>query len=183
MYILEREQRVSASMEQAWAFLQNPANLDRITPADLRFRIVNPIPAIMVNGLIVEYRITLPLLGTHTWVTEIKHIREGRSFVDEQRLGPYRFWYHYHEIRPEKDGARLIDKVFYQPPFGLLGRVLHRLYIRRTLERIFDYRRERLDFYLTGSGRSTENRPSPLPPHPSIIPPDSPIPPPGPAAA
>ena len=103
MYILERQQRVTASMAQAWDFLQNPANLDRITPPDLHFRIVTEVPAIMFNGLIVEYRITIPLLGTHTWVTEIKHIREGHSFVDEQRLGPYRFWYHYHEIRQERD--------------------------------------------------------------------------------
>lgn len=152
MYILEREQRVSASKEQAWAFLQHPANLDRITPPDLRFRIVTDIPDIMDNGLIVEYRITIPLIGTHSWVTEIKHIREGHSFVDEQRLGPYRFWYHYHEIREMQDGVLLVDRVHYQPPLGLLGWLLHRLYIRRTLERIFDYRRERLAFYLSQAG-------------------------------
>lgn len=151
MYILERQQRVTASMEQAWAFLQNPANLDRITPADLRFQIVSDIPAIMHNGLIVEYRITIPLMGTHTWVTEIKHIRPGHSFVDEQRLGPYRFWYHYHEIRQEGDRVLLIDKVMYQPPFGVLGRLLHRCSIRTTLDRIFSYRRDRLHHYLAGS--------------------------------
>jgi len=149
MYILERQQRVTASMEQAWAFLQNPANLDRITPTDLRFRIVTEVPEVMYNGLIVEYKITIPLLGTHTWVTEIKHIREGYSFVDEQRLGPYRFWYHYHEIRSEEEGVLLIDRVFYQPPFGLLGRLLHFLYIKKTLERIFAYRRGRLEDYLS----------------------------------
>jgi ligand-binding SRPBCC domain-containing protein len=151
MYILEWQQRVTASMAQAWDFLQNPANLDRITPPDLHFRIVTEVPAVMFNGLIVEYRITIPLLGTHTWVTEIKHIREGHSFVDEQRLGPYRFWYHYHEIRQEREGVLLIDKVFYQPSFGLLGQLLHRLYIRQTLERIFTYRSERLEFYLSAS--------------------------------
>lgn len=151
MYTLKREQRVAASMEQAWDFLQNPANLDRITPADLRFRIVSTVPAIMFNGLIVEYRITIPWAGTHSWVTEIKHIREGHSFVDEQRLGPYRFWYHYHEIREDNGQVVLIDQVSYQPPFGLLGTILHPIYIRRTLERIFDYRRERLAFYLSGA--------------------------------
>lgn len=148
MYILEQQQKVSGSLEQAWAFLQNPANLDRITPPDLRFRIVTEVPAIMFNGLIIEYRITIPFIGTHTWVTEIKHICEGVSFVDEQRLGPYRFWYHYHEIRQEEGGVLLIDRVHYQPPLGILGRIVHRLYIRRTLERIFSYRRDRLAMYL-----------------------------------
>nr|WP_321465657.1 SRPBCC family protein [uncultured Desulfobulbus sp.] len=150
MYILERQQKVSGSLEQAWNFLQNPANLDRITPPDLKFRIVTDVPEIMYNGLIIEYRITIPLIGTHSWITEIKHIREGLSFVDEQRLGPYRFWFHYHEIRQEEDGVLLIDRVHYQPPMGLVGRILHRLYIRRTLEGIFEYRRERLEAFLGG---------------------------------
>ncbi|WP_035274452.1 SRPBCC family protein [Desulfogranum japonicum] len=150
MYILERQQRVAANVERAWAFLQHPANLDRITPPDLRFRIVTDVPDIMYNGLIVEYRITIPFIGTHTWVTEIKHIREGISFVDEQRLGPYRFWYHYHEIQEEQDGVLLIDRVYYQPPVWFLGKLLHRLYIRKTLDRIFDYRQERIETFLSG---------------------------------
>ena len=151
MYILEQQQKVSGSLEQAWAFLQHPANLDRITPPDLKFRIVTEVPAVMVNGLIIEYRITIPFIGTHAWVTEIKHIRQGISFVDEQRLGPYRFWYHYHEIRQVEDGVLLIDRVHYQPPLGILGRIVHRLYIRRTLERIFDYRHQRLAVYLAAN--------------------------------
>ena len=157
MYILERQQRVTGTLEQAWAFLQDPANLDRITPPDLQFRIVTDIPAIMYNGLIVEYRITIPLIGTHSWVTEIKHIREGLSFVDEQRLGPYRFWHHYHEIRQDKGGVLLMDRICYQPPFGVLGRLAHRLYIRRTLERIFDYRRLRLEELLSGPPAAQAN--------------------------
>lgn len=148
MYLLERQQLVSASREKAWNFLQNPANLDHITPPDLRFEIVSPVPEVMYNGLIVEYRITIPLLGVHSWVTEIKHIREGVSFVDEQRLGPYRFWYHYHELRPTAQGLLVIDQVSYQPPFGILGKAVHALYIRPTLERIFNYRRQRISSFL-----------------------------------
>ena len=163
MYTLQREQRVTASLEQAWAFLQNPANLDRITPDDLRFRIVSEVPENMFNGLIVEYRIAIPFAGTHRWVTEIKHIREGRSFVDEQRLGPYRFWYHYHEIRQEESEVLLIDKVYYKPPLGVIGQCLHSWYIRRTLERIFDYRQERLMYFLSPSpGRIPEHEDRPV---------------------
>ena len=148
MYTLERRQILTASLEDIWSFLQNPANLDRITPPDLRFSIVSDIPEKMHNGLIVEYRIAIPLLGTHTWITEIKHIREGHSFVDEQRLGPYRFWYHYHQIRPVEGGVEMLDRISYQPPFGLLGKLLHPLYIRKTLERIFDFRRQQLHLLL-----------------------------------
>ena len=114
----------------------------------------------------MEYRITIPLLGTHTWVTEIKHIRPGESFVDEQRLGPYRFWYHYHQIRQDGDAVLLLDRVCYQPPLGLLGRILHPIYIRRTLERIFDFRRERLHHFLDGASGQAGSPPTadPSPP-------------------
>ena len=148
MYTLEREQWLAAPADQVWEFLQNPANLDQITPPDLRFSIVSETPAVMHDGLIIEYRIAIPLLGSHAWITEIKHVRPGRSFVDEQRLGPYRFWYHYHAIEAVDGGTRMRDQVSYQPPFGPLGRLLHPFYIRPTLERIIDYRQQRLQLLL-----------------------------------
>ena len=144
MYTLFREQYVTTTMAEAWDLLKNPANLDLITPPDLQFNIVSPIPKVMFNGLIVEYRIRIPWFGVHTWVAEIKHIREKYSFVDEQRIGPYTFWYHYHQIDAEEGRVKLTDRVYYQVPYGLLGKVLHFFIIRNTLKRIFAYRKEKL---------------------------------------
>jgi ligand-binding SRPBCC domain-containing protein len=38
------------------------------------------------------------------------------SFVDEQRLGPYTFWYHYHQIDAEEGRIKLTDRVYYEVP-------------------------------------------------------------------
>lgn len=148
MYTLEREQYVLASLGTTWDFLKNPANLNKITPEDLHFTIVSPLPDIMYNGLIIEYRIAIPLLGTQTWVAEIKNIRNKKSFVDEQRIGPYRFWYHYHELQETGKGTKIIDRVSYAVPFGIAGRILHRIFIRKTLNRIFDYRKSKIGEFL-----------------------------------
>jgi len=144
MYILRREQFLPTSLEKAWDFLENPYNLNRITPADLHFEITSDAPEVMYNGLIIEYLITIPIMGRHHWITEIKHIREKHSFVDEQRLGPYRFWYHHHQIEQEDGGVRSYDTVYYQPPYGVAGRLLNKIFIDKTLQRIFDYRQTRL---------------------------------------
>jgi len=144
MYTLYREQFVDATLTEAWDLLKNPANLDLITPEDLQFKIISPVPREMFNGLIVEYRISIPWFGEHIWIAEIKHIREKHSFVDEQRLGPYRFWYHYHQIDEENGRIKLTDRVHYEVPCGIFGRILHYLIIRKTLQRIFNYRREKL---------------------------------------
>ena len=144
MYILNQTQILPVPIETLWKFVQNPKNLDSITPPDLKFLIVNEVPEIMFDGLIIEYHITVPLFGKQQWVTEIKHIEENRSFVDEQRLGPYRFWYHYHLLTQVESGTKMLDQVYYQLPYGPLGKVLRFLMIKKTLTRIFDYRKETL---------------------------------------
>ncbi len=144
MYTLYREQSVTATLTEAWDLLKNPTNLDRITPEDLQFQKVSPVPQAMFNGLIMEYRIKIPWFGVRTWVAEIKHIHEMFSFVDEQRIGPYTFWYHYHQLDAEDGRLKLTDRVYYEVPYGIFGKILHFLFIRRTLNRIFDYRQEKL---------------------------------------
>ncbi|MBN2644992.1 MAG: SRPBCC family protein [Desulfuromonadaceae bacterium] len=145
MYRLERDIELAVSAEDLWQFVATPGNLNAITPPELHFEILTSVPERMYNGLMILYRVRVPLLGRTDWLTEIKHIRPGLSFVDEQRRGPYRLWYHYHEIcalGPAR--SRMIDRVDYQLPFGPLGRMVHRALIGRTLERIFDYRSQAL---------------------------------------
>ena len=144
MYELEQEQLFPITQEALWDFISQPENLNAITPPELDFEIHSDIPERMYNGLIIRYRITIPWFGSRDWITEIKHIREGFSFVDEQRFGPYKFWFHYHEIRPEEGGVRMLDRVSYIVPFGVLGRILHRLFIKKMLRNIFDYRFDKL---------------------------------------
>lgn len=141
---LEKIVVLPTSIEKCWSFLQNPANLNAITPPDLQFRIISPIPEEMHEGLLIEYLIRIPMLGRQRWLTEIRHVREKCSFVDEQRYGPFRFWYHLHELRPGEGGVISRDLVTYVMPLGLLGECIHLLYVRRTLERIFSYRKQRL---------------------------------------
>ena len=150
MYTLETEQIVQAGLERTWDFLKNPTNLNSITPPDLHFEIISQVPEVMFDGLIIEYRISIPMLGKQKWIAEIKHIQDKHSFVDEQRLGPYRFWFHYHEITETDNGTRVIDRVYYAVPFGPVGRLLHLVYIRNTLERIFAYRKIKLAEILAG---------------------------------
>ena len=143
MYRLEREQEICITIQKAWDFIRNPRNLNRITPPGLGFEIISDVPGSMFNGLIIEYIITIPFFGRRKWVAEIKHIREPFSFVDEQRAGPYKFWYHYHELIKTDKGIRVIDRVYYEVPYGILGKLLHFFIIHKTLQRIFDYRAEK----------------------------------------
>ena len=121
MYQLYQEQVLHASFDELWTFVSRPENLNDITPPDMNFNIITDVPTKMYNGLLVEYEVSLPLLGTSEWVTELKHIIPQKQFVDEQRIGPYTFWYHYHGLEEMEDGIKMIDHVRYVPPYGPIG--------------------------------------------------------------
>lgn len=145
MYQLHREITLDVAPEKLWNFVATPKNLNRLTPDELNFQIASDIPERMYNGLTILYLIRIPFFGTHRWLTEIKHIREGISFVDEQRLGPYRLWYHYHEIQSlGKEKSLMIDHVTYELPFGPLGKLVHLVKVEQMLKDIFDYRLRKL---------------------------------------
>ena len=97
VYQLNRSQVIETTLEKAWDFIRSPANLNKITPPNMVFKILSDVPKSMYNGLIIRYKIKIPLIGEQNWVSEIKHIKDGESFVDEQKVGPYLFWHHYHE--------------------------------------------------------------------------------------
>jgi ligand-binding SRPBCC domain-containing protein len=141
IYLLEREQRLPLELGEAWAFFSDPRNLARITPAFMRFEITTPVPDRIYEGLIVGYRVR-PLLDIPvTWVTEITHVAEPLRFIDEQRLGPYRFWHHQHHFTEIDGGTQVRDAVHYALPLDPAVRILHRWLVKPQLERIFDYRR------------------------------------------
>lgn len=145
MHFLEREIILNAKVDTVWEFMATPANLNELTPPDLDFQIVSRLPEKMYNGLTILYVIRIPLLGKRRWLTEVKHIRAGEYFVDEQRIGPYRLWYHEHSLESiGENQTRMIDRVCYQLPFGILGRLVHQFWVKSMLGNIFDYRAKRL---------------------------------------
>ena len=143
---LFREQIVPGASADIWAFFASPANLDRITPASLSFRIMGDVAARMYPGQMIEYRIGIMPGVTTRWLTEITHVREGEYFVDEQRIGPYRVWHHEHHFSPTPDGRglKMIDRITYGVGWGVAGEMVHAIWIRRQLATIFDYRARKI---------------------------------------
>ena len=95
------------------------------------------------TGSLIEYRLRVRGLPMR-WSSEISEWDPPHRFVDTQLRGPYALWRHQHIFVPEGGGTRIIDDVEYALPFGILGRVVHALIVRRDVESIFDFRRHRL---------------------------------------
>jgi len=141
-YSIKSKQHLPISLEKAWAFFSSPNNLQKITPSDMNFNITSDKKdgELMYPGQIISYTLT-PVLGIRVkWMTEITHVKEGHYFVDEQRFGPYKLWHHKHTFVVTPNGVDMYDDVNYVIPFGFLGTIAHKLFIRKRIEEIFTHR-------------------------------------------
>lgn len=135
---LERSTWIARPIAEVFAFFAGAGNLERITPPELRFRILGRLPIEMQKGATIEYR--LALFGVpFGWRTVIDHWEPPYRFVDRQLRGPYTQWVHTHMIRREHHGTRMDDRVDYRLPLGPLGLPALPL-VRHQLKRVFDYR-------------------------------------------
>jgi ligand-binding SRPBCC domain-containing protein len=132
---------VPLSHEQVFAFFADAANLERITPPELRFRVLTQ-PILMQEGTLIDYR--LRLFGVPLrWRARI-------GLVDEQLRGPYRVWEHTHLFREEGGATTIEDVVRYALPVAPFGEIFHPL-VRLQLERIFRFRRSAVRNCLLGA--------------------------------
>ena len=142
---LHFEQKINTDLNNLWEFISSPKNLSKITPNYMDFNIKSKIPNKMYEGLIISYTVK-PILGIKlNWVTEITHINDMNYFVDEQRSGPYKMWHHEHILEETNDGIIMKDIISYIPPYGIFGLILNKLFIKKQVSEIFQYRTKVLD--------------------------------------
>jgi ligand-binding SRPBCC domain-containing protein len=137
-HVLRTSMFVPRPRAEVFAFFADAHNLERITPPELKFRIVTRPPVIIEKDALIDYR--LGLFGlSFGWRTLISEWDEPNRFVDVQLKGPYKSWRHTHTFFDEKDGTRIEDEVRYELPLSPLGDIAYPI-VRLQLRRIFNYR-------------------------------------------
>lgn len=144
---------IGRPLPEVFEFFADATNLELLTPPSLRFQIMTPAPIEMSPGARIDYRLTLSGVPVR-WRTRISVWEPGSRFVDEQERGPYALWRHLHTFEPEAGGTRMRDEVTYALPLGPLGEVAHRLWVKRQLARIFDYREQVIVRVLQGGAHA-----------------------------
>lgn len=127
-------------VEDVFPFFTDVENLERITPSELGFSVVPPIPLEVAEGTEFEYRLRLWGIP-FGWRSRIPVWDPPHRFADEQLRGPYHTWYHEHRFEASQGGTRMTDRVTYRLPGHPLAAPLLPL-VRRQLERIFRFRAE-----------------------------------------
>ncbi len=129
-------------------FFADAANLERITPPEVRFQVVSRLPVEMKPGALIDYRIRIWGVP-YRWRTRVVHWAPPEHFADEQLRGPYRSWLHIHRFRETAEGTEIEDEVQYGLPIPPLGELALPL-VRRKLDQIVDYRERAVHAELLG---------------------------------
>lgn len=145
VHSLAQTQWLPIPVSEAWDFFSSPRNLEKMTPPGMGFEIVSLPSETLYEGEIIEYKVkALPGVWI-PWVSEIKALDEGKSFVDDQISGPFKFWHHRHSFE-EKDGGTVVgDLIHYSVGFGPFGEIARHLVVKNQLAEMFAFRRATLE--------------------------------------
>jgi hypothetical protein len=148
-YVLTQEQWVPRPVDEVFGFFSDARNLEKLTPPWLGFHILTGGQITIAKGTLIQYRLSWHGLPVY-WKTEITCWDPPRSFEDIQLSGPYKLWHHTHRFEGASSGTQMTDVVRYVLPLGPLGRAAHALVVRRNIQQIFDYRRQRIQALFGG---------------------------------
>jgi ligand-binding SRPBCC domain-containing protein len=139
LHMIRMETIVPRPLDETFAFFGDAANLGRLTPPWINFRIRTPLPIEMREGATIDYSIVLYGVPI-PWRTRIDAWQPEARFVDRQLAGPYLWWRHEHLFESHPSGTRVVDLVEYAPRAALISR----RFVKRDVERIFDFRQAAL---------------------------------------
>jgi ligand-binding SRPBCC domain-containing protein len=142
-FVFESRLWLPAPREEVFEFFSKVENLQRITPPWLNFRILTRLPIEIKQGSLVDYRVKLFGIPIR-WKTEIAAWEPPHRFVDRQIEGPYQTWTHTHRFESKSGGTMMTDQVEYMPKGWFLAPLLNRLFVKRNVKKIFDYRRKEI---------------------------------------
>ena len=139
-FLFDAELWLPRPRDEIFPFFSEARNLEALTPPWLKFEVLTPDPIVMKPGTLIDYRIRIHGIPIR-WRTQITEWNPPEYFVDVQLSGHYSLWHHRHTFI-ERDGGTLCrDDVHYRPRGGAL---MNWLFVRRDVERIFQYRQQRL---------------------------------------
>ena len=140
---------MAASADAVFAWHTLPGAFERLTPPWIVARVLQQSGGIR-DGAWVVLRVGRWPTALR-WKLEHRDYIEGRQFCDVQLSGPFAEWTHTHRVESAgPDASHLTDKIEYRLPVAALARGLLGGYVKRTLNRLFEYRHELMAHEFSG---------------------------------
>ncbi len=138
-HVLEYETKLYRPLEEVFEFFSNAENLNLVTPPEVKFAFLTPMPIKMQVGAVIDYRIKLLGIPFY-WRTQISSWEPPYRFVDIQAKGPYVFWHHEHTFEQKNGYVLMTDRIHYLSPGGFLEPLVDKFFVKKQLASVWAFR-------------------------------------------
>jgi len=139
MYNLEKSILINCDVKESFEFHSDTNNLSKISPGNINVSIIK-LELPLKKGSNIELKIKQFGLFTSIWKLRIKNFDPFRIITDELISGPFKSWEHDHIFTEKKGKTLMTDKVRYELPLGVFGKMAHSIFVKRMIESQFDSR-------------------------------------------
>ncbi len=87
------------------------------------------------------------LFKTRQFTSKITAMQSPVSFTDEMIKGDFKSFYHEHHFKAVENGTIMIDLLFFETPYGNIGKMLNKLFLRSYLQKFLMKRNEVIKQY------------------------------------
>ena len=133
---------IARPIADLFAFLARPKNLVQLAPPDFHLELVTG-PEWMERGARLVWKGRRWGISQNL-IQEVATFELDKQIVVEQKKGPFARWIHAHQFETIDTGTRLHERIDFDPPSGLLGRLISADFIRKDLDKLFAYRQLKL---------------------------------------
>ncbi len=138
------ETKLYRPLSEIFDFFSKAENLNEVTPSNLSFLFLTPLPIDMHVGTLIDYRIKLMGIPFF-WRTMITSWEPPYRFVDQQIRGPYVLWHHEHTFEQKEGYVLMVDHVHYLSPGGIFEPFIDKVFVSKQLEGVWQYRAKVFD--------------------------------------
>ena len=140
MPIYEGSFIVNAPLERVWAFHADPLALPKVMTGPVKMDVTHVDRPLMPGGRIQTIMRVGPI--KQRWNLTLKAREDMKYFTDEQIAGegPMKVWKHTHAFEPvsgDEGSTRVIDRLEYELPLGVLGKMAGALFGNLTMRMMF----------------------------------------------
>lgn len=138
----EKSVLINCPVKKAFEFHSDTNNLKLITPDFIKVIIRKiELPLKLQSEIVLEI-IQFGLIKTN-WTIQLTDFLPDTLITDTQLKGPFKVWIHRHCFADSNGKTLMTDKINYELPFGILGKLSDKIFVRRLIKKQFKFRQKK----------------------------------------
>ena len=114
--------------------LSRSINLHQISTASTNEKAIEGV----ITGLINKHETVTwqakHLFKTRLFTSKITEMQSPDFFTDEMLKGDFKSFHHQHHFKAAENGTIMIDLIDFESPYGIIGKIANRLFLRSYIE-------------------------------------------------